>query len=366
MRLNPFAVLGIFFGILLLVGCRKKYTFNNAQAYDPAPYFIDLSNQTLVPPSLPSDNPLTQAKVLLGRHLFYEKALSVDNTVSCASCHHQAFAFSDTAQFSVGVAGSLGNRHSMALVNLAWHNNGFFWDGRASLLRHQVLMPIEDPLEMKETLASVIAKLKKIPGYPLRFAQAFGDNQITEERISFALEAFINSLVSQNSRFDQYLAGKIQLTASEMRGYLLFLAEYNEFFPEASGADCFHCHGSNQFQLNSYENNGLDFASEITDVGREGVTQNISDRAKFKVPTLRNVEVTAPYMHDGRFKTLEEVVEHYNNGIKVTSTVNGALQATSVTGLRLNATEKADLIAFLKSLTDREFLTHPKFSNPHP
>jgi cytochrome c peroxidase len=332
--------------------------------YDPTPYNIEFANNSLSEPNLPQDNPLTKAKVEFGRRLFYDKALSFDNSISCANCHHQENAFSDPNPFSRGVGGTLGDRNSMTIVNMAYNTNGFFWDGRKTLLRHQSIDPILNPMEMKETIDRVLNKLSINPVTRIYFIRAFGEGPITEEKIAFALEAFMLTMVSDNSKFDQYLAGKIQLSDSELRGYKLFKQEYNEFFPNESGADCFHCHGSNNFQLNIYRNNGLDFDNEFVDIGREKVTQDANNRAQFKTPTLRNIAVTGPYMHDGRFQTLEQVIDHYNQGIKLSSTLDGALQASQGTGLQLDNQQKTDLINFLHSLTDQQFLTNPKFSDP--
>ena len=169
------------------------------------------------------------------------------------------------------------------------------------------------------------------------------------------------SIVSDNSKYDRYLAGTATLTDSEERGRVLFFAEYNQFFPDISGADCAHCHAGNNFENDLYMNNGLDTDAQFIDFGRENATGNVNDRAKFKIPTLRNIEVTGPYMHDGRFTTLEEVIEHYNNGVQNSSTVDPALLGTTATGLMLDAQDKIDLVNFLKTLTDYTFLNNPEF-----
>jgi cytochrome c peroxidase len=311
-----------------------------------------------------NNNELTIQGVKLGRMLFYETQLSADNSISCASCHKQENAFTDPDRFSEGVGGSLGLRQAMSVFNTAWHTNEFFWDGRAHLLRDQSLKPIEDELEMKETLENVIEKLNAEQDYLDQFERAFGDDNITSERMSLAMEQFMNSIVSNRSKYDNYLAGTANLTASEERGRELFFAEYNPSFPNESGADCAHCHGGNNFDNNRYMNNGLDLEGDQDDIGREDVTGDPNDKAKFKVASLRNIEVTAPYMHDGRFNTLEEVVNHYNDGIKVSPTVDQALEYTTQTGLMLSEQDKQDLIAFLKTLTDEELLTDKRYSDP--
>jgi cytochrome c peroxidase len=329
---------------------------------DNTPYVLE--NGSFPSPSIAVDNQLTQQGVQLGRMLFYEKSLSKDNSISCASCHKQEFAFDDTAKFSIGVLGLKGKRQAMAIFNTAWHTNQFFWDGRANLLRHQSLLPIQDTLEMFETLPNIVAKLSTSPMYKNQFIKTFGSEEINPTKISLALEQFMNSIVSNNSKYDKYLAGTATLTASEDNGRKLFFMEYNQFFPSQSGAECSHCHSGFNFTNNDYMNNGMDTDASITDIGREKVTNNVSDKAKFKVPSLRNIALTAPYMHDGRFKTLEEVVDHYNSGLKASTYIDPALENTRGTGLMLNAQQKTDLVNFLKTLTDNALTTNPKYNSP--
>ncbi|MFT6850817.1 MAG: cytochrome c peroxidase [Sphingobacteriales bacterium] len=329
--------------------------------FDETPYTLNLINNTLPPPSIPEDNKLTVQKVKLGKMLFFEKKMSLDNTVSCGSCHNQQDAFSDTLRFSEGVNKAKGGRQAMAIFNMAWHGNQFFWDGRANLLRDQALLPIQDENEMKETLEGVIAKLNSEETYKNQFIRAFGSSEITSLKISLALENYMHSIVSDDSKYDRYLAETAQLTESEERGRVLFFSEYNKFFPDESGADCAHCHSGNNFENDLYMNNGLDADAEMRDFGRELATKKEDDRGKFKVPSLRNVEMTPPYMHDGRFQTLEEVVDHYNEGIKESTTVDGGLLGTNETGLMLDEQEKKDLVNFLKTLTDQTFLNNQEY-----
>lgn len=359
-------ILGVFavLAALLVYSCSKEPT-GHVVKYDGTPYQLQFVNYTLPAPNLPSDNPLTNAKVKLGRMLFYNKNLSSDGSISCASCHKQENAFTDINKFSVGVNGATGDRQAMAIFNMAWHENEFFWDGRAHLLRDQALGPIENPLEMNESLDNVIKKLYQDEEMKNQFIRAFGSNEITSEKISLALENFMMSILSEDSKYDRFLAGQVQLTASEERGRVLFFGEYNEFFPEISGADCAHCHAGNNFENDLYMNNGLDEDAQFIDFGRELVTGLTSDRAKFKVTSLRNIAVTPPYMHDGRFQTLEEVVDHYNEGVKNSSTVDPALLGTTATGLMLDEQEKVDLINFLKTLTDYTLLSNPAYSDPY-
>ncbi len=343
--------------------CKDDDASAPAVTFDSTPYTLNYG--AFPPPNINADNTLTVQGVKLGRMLFYEKKLSKDGSQSCASCHRQEHAFTDTTKFSVGVEGLNGKRQAMAIFNMAWHENEFFWDGRAHLLRDQSLKPIQDPLEMNESLENVITKLSAEQRYRDQFMRAFGSDEVTSEKMSLAMEQFMNTLLSVDSRYDRSLKGEVTLTPSEERGKELFFAEFNPGFPNLSGADCAHCHGGRNFKNNLYINNGLDSDGDMKDIGREEVTQNVNDKAKFKVVSLRNVEVTPPYMHDGRFKTLEEVVEHYNSGIHSSSTVDPALEYTRVSGgLNLNAQDKADLVAFLKTLTDEDLLTNPKYSSP--
>ncbi len=361
----------ILSALLALSSCKKDPPIIEEYAeYDATPYQLIYHNHTLPIPNLPADNPLTVQKVALGRMLFYEKSLSKDGTMACVTCHVQADGFSDRRRFSEGLDGTLGDRQAMAVVNLAWNENGFFWDGRADILRHQALLPIQNPIEMDETLANVISKLdkKRLHGlqkiYQSQFIRAFEDGAINELNISLALEAFMLSVVSDDSKYDRFLAGKTTLTDAEERGRVLFFGEYNEFFPETSGADCAHCHSGNNFENDLYANNGLDTDAEFTDLGQYIVTEDNADKGKFKITTLRNIAVTAPYMHDGRFETLEEVVNHYNTGIHSSSTLDPALASTMGTGLMLTAEDISDLIAFLHTLTDETFLNNPAYKAP--
>jgi cytochrome c peroxidase len=348
---------------MALPSCKDDSSSAPEIAFDSTSYILDY--KAFPPPYINPDNTLTVQGVKLGRMLFYEKRLSKDGSQSCASCHRQEHAFTDTAQFSIGVEGLKGKRQAMAIFNMAWHTNDFFWDGRAHLLRDQALLPIQDPLEMNEALQNVIIKLGADQTYRNQFIRAFGNDEITAERISLAMEQFMNTLLSVNSKYDRSLDGDAALSPSEERGRQLYFAEFNPGFPSQSGADCAHCHGGRNFFANRYVNNGLDSDGQITDAGREDVTQNVNDKAKFKVVSLRNIEVTPPYMHDGRFKTLEEVVEHYNNGIHASSTLDPALEYTRASGgLNLTPQDKADLVAFLKTLTDDNLLTNPDYSSP--
>ena len=330
--------------------------------HDQTPYNINLRH--FPTPALPADNVLTEQGVKLGKMLFFEKKLSRDNSQACAGCHVQSDAFTDTTRFSLGVRNLPGNRQAMSVFNMAWHTNEFFWDGRAHLLRDQALQPIQDPLEMDETLENVIQKLKDEQLYKDQFIRAFGSDEITEIKMALAMEQFMLSIVSNDSKYDKHLRGETQLTESEMRGLKLFTTEYNPFFPDESGADCEHCHGGINFENDRYMNNGLDSDADITDIGRQAVTNQIDDRAKFKVPSLRNIALTPPYMHDGRFSTLEEVIDHYDHGLRISNTLDPALLMTTDQGLLLTDQDKNDLINFLHTLSDDTFLSNPEYADP--
>ena len=303
-------------------------------------------------PNLPRDNPLTGQGVALGSRLFFDRRLSEGNVQSCATCHNPRLAFSQPRRFSRGADGGLGPRNAMALENLAWKNS-FFWDGRAATLRQQVLQPIQNPVEMHESLTTALAKISADPDYPRLFANAFGSPEISSDRMARALEQFLLVQVSFDSKYDRVMNGTASFTAEEARGYVLFNTEYDPYHGQ-HGADCFHCHGGPLFQSQDFANNGLD--SVFRDLGRYNVTKRDGDRGKFAVPSLRNVAVTAPYMHDGRFQTLEQVVEHYATGVKRSPTLDPNLAKHPDGGVPLSAADKKALVAFLKTLTDGKFL----------
>ncbi len=312
--------------------------------YTPYPMWI---SRFFPLPDLPADNPLLVERIQLGRRLFHEPVLSRDGTVSCSSCHQESSAFADPNRFSTGVGGRLGTRHAMPLLNLAWKSS-FFWDGRAPSLRAQALMPIQEHAEMDENLGRVIARLSATPEYPALFARAFDGPAITREKIGLAIENFLLTLTSFDSKFDRSLRGEAQLSPQEQRGMALFYTEYDPRTGQY-GADCFHCHGGALFTDHLFHNNGL---GDAADPGRFKVTQDESDRGKFATPSLRNVAVSGPYMHDGRFQTLEQVIEHYATGVQRSPTLDPNLARHPAAGLPLTAADKDALVAFLDTLTD--------------
>jgi cytochrome c peroxidase len=326
----------------------------------------------------PADNPLTNEAVSLGRHLFYDVRLSGNNKISCATCHKQSLAFSDGLKGSIGASGNPLGFNSMSLVNMMWGTRHFFWDGRRNSLEEQALDPIQHIDEMDQNLEQLLQELSEIPEYEILFKAAYGE--ISSVNIAKALATFQRTLISSNSRYDQYLRGEISLSEEEELGRKLFVAH-----PDAKaslrGGNCIDCHsqfltaGFNS-QYDGFTNNGLD-NEEALKPGLQAVTGNPAHRGLFKVPTLRNIALTAPYMHDGRFATLEQVLDHYNEEIKLSSTLSPLIQdanniiITSKTNesmqnpsLNLSGLEKKAIIAFLKTLTDKQFTQDKRFSDP--
>ncbi len=309
------------------------------------PYRFTMS-RTFPVPDLPRDNPLIVERVSLGEKLFNDKRLSRDGTISCASCHQAEAAFTDRLPVSLGIEGRSGDRNSMPLFNLAWKRE-FFWDGRAKSLREQVLMPIQDHREMDQSLEKACEKLAASPEDVLSFRDAFATPGITAQKVSLALEQYLLTLSARDSRFDRAFAGKAALNDEEKRGFELFMTEYEPRTGQY-GADCFHCHGGALFSDHQFHDNGLDGEAP----GRAKVTGSSGDAGKFSTPSLRNVALTAPYMHDGRFATLEEVIEHYSTGIHRRATLDPNLAKHPETGLHLSDPDKAALVAFLKTLSE--------------
>ncbi len=294
-----------------------------------------------------NNNPLTKEKIELGRILFYDPILSKDNTISCASCHlaQTAFAHIDH-QLSHGIKGKIGTRNAPALMNLAW-NTHFMWDGSVNHLDMQSLAPITHPDEMGEKMENVVAKLQKSARYTTLFKAAYGDSIVTGEHTLKAISQFMLTLVSANSKYDKIGRGdkNVAFNPYELNGYKLFKTH------------CGSCHKEPLFSSNSFENNGLEPDTTLNDIGRMKLTNREEDAFKFKVPTLRNIEVSYPYMHDGRFPNLPMVLFHYTEGVHQSATLAKELKKKII----LSETDKGDLIAFLKTLTDEDFLHNPDF-----
>jgi len=334
----------IFIAPLLFVACDK----GEDEVPAATPYTLVIP-QGLPPMNIPSNNPLTVEGVALGKRLFYDPILSANNTQSCASCHIQETGFSETTQYSTGIDGIEGNRNAMPLINLGWQTK-FFWDGGANGLESQVIGPITNPIEMHETMANVVAKLNAHAEYPDLFKAAFGSAEASSQNIMRAIAQFERTLISGNSKYDQYMRGETFLSSQELNGLSLFT--------DMEKGDCSHCHSlGSTFSDFEFRNTGLD--SLPVDEGRYLITLNSNDRGKFKTPSLRNVELTAPFMHDGRFQTLLECVQHYNTGFRYSANLDPNL-SFAVKG-RMTQQEMEDLVAFMKTLTDMEFVNNPAF-----
>lgn len=293
-----------------------------------------------------SQNPIDRAKFELGRELFYSVRLSLDNSVSCASCHAQTHSFADhNIALSAGVGGQMGTRNSPPIFNMAWQPH-FMWDGGVNHLEIFSLAPITNPVEMGETMANIIQKLSQIDSWKAKFKTAYGTEEITDQRIFKSLTQFMLMIVSDDSHYDDVKRGKATFTNEQQAGYDLFLQK------------CASCHTEPLFTDYSFRNNGLDLFS--VDEGRGLITQNESDKGKFKVPTLRNVLLTYPYMHDGRFFTIDQVLEHYNSGVQQHANLDTLLQ----NGIPLTTDEKKNIKRFLETLNDYSLMSNMMLSEP--
>ncbi|MBC8094682.1 MAG: cytochrome-c peroxidase [Akkermansiaceae bacterium] len=339
--------------------------FNYAAPVLPPAFSV---NPILGQDNTPLNNLTTDTGATLGRVLFYDKRLSTNQTISCASCHQQSHGFSDPRQFSVGFDGGLTGRNSMGLSHARWYQRrNFFWDERADTLEDQVLMPIQNSVEMGMTLEALTNRLAAEPFYTNLFAQTFGTPGITTNRIARALAQFVRSIVSVQSKYDAGITnGFANFTPQENLGRQIYFGQVGN--PRAT---CVACHGTDNFVPGpNINNNGLEFP--FVDPGLGGITGLTNDFGKFKVPSLRNIELTAPYMHDGQLTNLEQVVEFYNSGVVDNPNLSPPLRLPAGPGqpagpvLRLNLTpqQKAALVAFLRTLTDPNLATNPKYSDP--
>ena len=304
----------------------------------------------------PPNNPPDPAAVNLGRRLFYDVRLSEDGTVSCGSCHRPERAFTDGRALATGIRGRVGQRNTPGLTNIGYHHLPLFWDGRAANLEAQALHPVGTPHEMGGSWPEVVHRLRAA-GYGEAFAEVYGSAAIDSVRIGRALAQFQRSLVSRDSKYDRVRRGEDRYTENEALGHALFFDYGDDPRGEFAGlptAECAHCHTPPHFTNQGYENNGLDETSDLDsfpDPGRGAVTGNRYDNGRFRTPGLRNVALTAPYMHDGRFATLEEVVDHYAAGGHYAEN-----RSANVHPLPLDRDQKAALVAFLHTLTDASFV----------
>ncbi|MEM1001111.1 MAG: cytochrome c peroxidase [Bacteroidota bacterium] len=342
-------IVGIFLSSCLFWNCSDE-----DNSYAPTPYQLEipeLFSNTILEPVIPIGNPLTEEGVELGRRLFFDPILSGDESQACASCHRPNLAFTDDRPTSIGIEGIAGHRNSMPIFNLAWnYSERFAWDGKELSLERQALEPVENPIEMNSNWDEVINRLRSHPEYPELFNRAFPSETLNAELVTKAIAQFERTLISANSKFDRYSLGLESLTDQELNGLDIFLRE--------DKGDCFHCHGNPNNPLwtdNDFHNNALD--ATFTDLGLGEVTGDPQDYGKFRTPSLRNLQFTAPYMHDGRFETLEEVIDFYSEGLQDSPTVDPLMKNVAQGGVQLLNDDKEDLIAFLLTLSDPSFIS---------
>ncbi len=377
--------------LVLLWGCKKDSEPQPPVTTQPTPYTIKIPKYFPTLLNIPDDNPMTVEGVSLGRYLFYDGRLSgrlhTDSLMSCATCHVQANGFEvgmNNPKFpngkTFGLTGIPTPHFMMPMINLVFNNNGYLWNGFINQNNSQlgnaaygvpalpqyhfknveslVWMAIAAPHELNGSIEKTVQTIASVTMYPPKFKSAFGTEEVTYDRISKAIAQFVRTLISGNSKFDKYLRGETNLTAEELQGYVLFTTE--------NGADCFHCHGGSgnpMFTTNLFYNNGKDSIFNDTR-DRFSVTNVISDKGAYKAPTLRNVLLTAPYMHDGRFQTIDQVLDFYSEGVILSPYVNSLMHQAMNGGVQLTVIEKQQLKAFLNTLTDNEFITNPAFSKP--
>jgi len=366
MKIKTLSGIIIFILLFFFLQCKKDKPSspNKDSDYNPTPYTITIPKFFPTKLYIPDDNPMTVEGVELGRYLFYDGRLSgrtnPESLMSCATCHKQQFSFEIGLPRPApqGITGISTPHVMLPMINLVWNPNALLWNGAAKKIEDIVWMAILAPGEMNGDTNRVKSLIQSIAMYPPMFKKAFGSDKVTMNNISKAIAQFIRTLISADSKFDRYLRGEIQITNSELNGFVLFTTE--------SGADCFHCHGgagNPLFTTNLFYNNALD--SVFNDpYDRYSVTGNIMDKGAYKAPTLRNIEFTGPYMRDGRFLTLEQVIDFYSEGLLQSPYVNPLMHKIKDGGAQLTDGEKADLIAFLKTLSDTAFINNPAFKKP--
>ncbi|MCB2208417.1 MAG: cytochrome-c peroxidase [Bacteroidetes bacterium] len=374
MNYSKYIAAGIII-ILCSYGCKKEAP---EEIHETTPYIIDIPFGFPNKLNIPADNPMTVEGVKLGRYLFYDGRLSgrthPDSLMSCATCHRQERSFEAGVDhpdfeggFPHGITGLQTHHVMLPMINLVWNHSGYGWNGFLYPSNPvENLRNIEDFVRLavlaKDEIdgdTAVIASLfQSIPGYPELFFQAFGIEKVTFKNMERAIAQFVRTLISANSKFDKYMRGEVQLSPSELNGYVLFTTE--------EGADCFHCHGgfgNPLFTTNLFYNNGKD--TVFTDpMDRFHITGDPMDKGAYKATTLRNIEVQGPYMHDGRFETLEEVIEFYSQGVKLTPYVDPLMHHVNSGGIQLIDSEKEDLLNFIRTLRDDEFMTNPELGRP--
>ncbi len=379
---NRLLLLSLFLLFVVLGACKKEIPvqevyIDNSGDYNPKPYAIHFPWYFPTQLNIPNDNPLTVDGVYLGRVLFYDMRMSgkqdPDSQMTCSSCHFQANAFECglngpfAGGHPYGITGIYTPHYMLPLFNLVWQNNGYLWNGsinpdnsnpRKRLLEDVVWMGVTAPHEIFSDTNSAKAAIQSISGYLPLFKKAFNTETVTFNLMAKAIAQFVRSIVSCNSKFDQYLLGQTSLTPSESNGFVLFVTE--------NGADCFHCHGGDGNPLFStylFYNNGKD--TTFTDpADRYSVTGDPMDKGAYLAPSLRNCELTGPYMHDGRFQTLDQVIDFYSEGLHWSPSVSPLMHKVNQGGAHLTVQQKADLKAFLLTLTDHFLLTNPDYGPP--
>lgn len=350
-------------GILVFIAILSTAMVVSYQAdTKPTPYeFPELKHFPKMPET---DNPPTIEGADLGRSLFYDPILSANNSISCASCHRQEAAFSDSPkQFSKGIDGGLMTRNTMPLFNLAWYPS-FFWDGKAASIEEQVFHPVRAHDEMNLDWTTAVLRIRQSEYYRPKFMAAFGNVEIDSFLIAKAIAQFERTLISNNAKYDRVLRGEAYFTPEEFVGFVLM--------NDQTKGDCLHCHTTDADALGTtakFSNNGLEVAvkpDDYQDKGKAEVTGQPTDVGLFRIPSLRNVAVTGPYMHDGRFKTLTEVLDFYSEGVNNSYNIDPKMEFAHQGGVRLTKEEKENIMAFLKTLTDSTFLTNPEYGNPFP
>ncbi len=369
-----YILFSIIFFLLAMASCKEDIEVieNSVENdnYNPTPYNIEIPYRFPTKIYVPADNPMTEEGVALGRMLFYDGRMSgrthPDSLMSCATCHLQSKSFEcgiDSNRFNLnghprGMTGILTPHLMLPLVNIVWNPNTLLWNGKVTDLDDLTWMGILAPHEMNSDTNKVKALFQSIPGYPPLFKKTFGSDQITIKNMSRAVSQFIRTLISADSKFDKYLRGEVQLTQQELHGFVLFTTE--------EGADCFHCHGGDGnplFTTHLFYNNGKD--DVFTDTrDRYHVTFDPTDIGAYKATTLRNIEFTGPYMHDGRFKTLDEVINFYNEGLVWSPYVHPLMHKINEGGAQLTPPEKAALKSFILTLSDHSFITNPDYGPP--
>jgi cytochrome c peroxidase len=320
---------------LFLTSCKKDEfkdpRFDNV-IYDPTPYVLDYPDRFPLL-DIPEDNPMTEEGVTLGRRLYYDQVLHIDNDRSCSTCHQQEHAFTSDASV-------------LPHINLGW-NNAFLWNGKVQGTLEDIML-----FEVKDFFHADMDRLNAHPDYPVLVYKAFGEKVVTDELLAKALAQFERTMISSGSTYDRVMEGELFFTDEQYDGFEIFFTERG---------DCFHCHGGVLFTDNTFHNNGLD---AIPEAGLGAITSAPQDMGKFKSPTLRNIELTGPYMHDGRYRTLEEVIDFYSEGLHDSQTIDPLMKQIRNGGVRLTEKEKRDLLAFLTMLTDHDFTVNPELSSP--